>query len=175
MIDLNKKAKEIHEQNKAVGWWDDPNRCIWTTIQLISTEIAEAAEGEAFAVEGRIGIFHHFGQTRIGHDFFIGRIPRLSRGTYCHANITGSFASVPASSLNDLTPSLFISSPPALAILRCAVLQINLQAQPRDTLVILHRIRPHRQNKSVNIFSHVNPCWGCKDWTRSSVFSHAIG
>lgn len=43
---LNNKSKEIYEQNKSVGWWDDPNRCIWTTIQLISTEVAEATEGE---------------------------------------------------------------------------------------------------------------------------------
>jgi len=46
MLDLTAKAKEIFEQNKAVGWWDDPNRCIFTTIQLINTEIAEATEGE---------------------------------------------------------------------------------------------------------------------------------
>lgn len=46
MFDLNKKATEIFEQNKAVGWWDDPNRCIFTTLQLVSTEIAEATEGE---------------------------------------------------------------------------------------------------------------------------------
>ena len=39
-------ARKIYEQNKAVGWWDDPNRCIFQTIQLISTEIAEATEGE---------------------------------------------------------------------------------------------------------------------------------
>ena len=45
MIDLNKKAIEIFEQNKAMGWWDDMNRCIYQTIQLINTEIAEATEG----------------------------------------------------------------------------------------------------------------------------------
>ena len=45
MIDLNKKAKEIFEQNKAVGWWDDMDRCIFQTIQLINTEISEATEG----------------------------------------------------------------------------------------------------------------------------------
>lgn len=45
MIDLNAKAKEIFEQNKAVGWWDDMNRCIYQTLQLINTEIAEATEG----------------------------------------------------------------------------------------------------------------------------------
>ena len=46
MKDINAMAKAIYEQNKAVGWWDDPNRCIFTTIQLINTEIAEATEGE---------------------------------------------------------------------------------------------------------------------------------
>ena len=45
MIDFNAKAKEIFEQNKAVGWWDDMNRCIYQTLQLINTEIAEATEG----------------------------------------------------------------------------------------------------------------------------------
>lgn len=45
MIDLNEKSKEIFEQNKAVGWWDDMNRCIYQTLQLINTEIAEATEG----------------------------------------------------------------------------------------------------------------------------------
>ena len=45
-MNINELSKQIYEQNKAVGWWDDPNRCIWTTIQLISTEIAEATEGE---------------------------------------------------------------------------------------------------------------------------------
>lgn len=45
MIDFNAKAKEIFEQNKVVGWWDDMNRCIYQTLQLINTEIAEATEG----------------------------------------------------------------------------------------------------------------------------------
>ena len=45
-MNLNTFAKEIYEQNKAVGWWDDPDRCIYTTLQLISTELAEATEGE---------------------------------------------------------------------------------------------------------------------------------
>ena len=45
MSDFNAKAKEIFEQNKAVGWWDDMNRCIYQTLQLINTEIAEATEG----------------------------------------------------------------------------------------------------------------------------------
>ena len=45
MKDINELAKRIYEQNKAVGWWDDPNRCLFTTRQLIITEIAEATEG----------------------------------------------------------------------------------------------------------------------------------
>jgi hypothetical protein len=45
-INLNELAKRIYEQNKAVGWWDDPNRCILQTLQLVSTEVAEATEGE---------------------------------------------------------------------------------------------------------------------------------
>ncbi len=45
MINLNEKAQEIFAQNKAAGWWDDMNRCIYQTIQLINTEIAEATEG----------------------------------------------------------------------------------------------------------------------------------
>ncbi len=46
MIDYNKQAKAIFEQNKAIGWWDDPDRCIFQTLQLVSTEFAEATEGE---------------------------------------------------------------------------------------------------------------------------------
>ena len=45
-MNINELSKQIYEQNKAVGWWDDPNRCIWTTIQLISTEIAKALWSE---------------------------------------------------------------------------------------------------------------------------------
>jgi len=45
-IDYNELAQVIYEQNKAVGWWDDPNRCIYQTLQLVSTEVAEATEGE---------------------------------------------------------------------------------------------------------------------------------
>lgn len=46
MIDFDKYAKEIHEQNKTVGWWDDPNRNVLEALQLVCTEIAEATEGE---------------------------------------------------------------------------------------------------------------------------------
>lgn len=45
-MDLNDYATEIYEQNKAVGWWDDPDRCLFECLQLISTEVAEATEGE---------------------------------------------------------------------------------------------------------------------------------
>ena len=45
-MDYNKYSKEIYEQNKAVGWWDDPDRCKLTLLQLVSTEIAEATEAE---------------------------------------------------------------------------------------------------------------------------------
>ena len=42
--DLNELSKQIHEANVEKGWWDgDP--CIYTKMQLISTEIAEATEG----------------------------------------------------------------------------------------------------------------------------------
>jgi len=34
-INLNELAARIYEQNKAVGWWDDPNRCILQTLQLV--------------------------------------------------------------------------------------------------------------------------------------------
>ncbi len=46
MINYDQQAEEIYQQNKAVGWWDDPNRCVYQTLQLVSTEIAEATEGE---------------------------------------------------------------------------------------------------------------------------------
>ena len=45
-MNFNKLAKEIFEQNKAVGWWDDMDRCKLTALQLVSTEIAEATEAE---------------------------------------------------------------------------------------------------------------------------------
>lgn len=46
MKEVNELALKIYIQNKKVGWWDDPNRCVYATLQLISTEIAEATEGE---------------------------------------------------------------------------------------------------------------------------------
>lgn len=42
---INNLSKEIHEETKNAGWWDDPDRCIFTAIQMISTEVAEATEG----------------------------------------------------------------------------------------------------------------------------------
>lgn len=43
---LNDMSRKIYQQNCDVGWWDDPDRCIYTCLQLSSTEIAEATEGE---------------------------------------------------------------------------------------------------------------------------------
>lgn len=45
-MNFNELAKQIHEQNKAVGWWDNPDRCKLEALQLVSTEIAEATEAE---------------------------------------------------------------------------------------------------------------------------------
>lgn len=43
--EINALAVEIHSNNKKVGWWDDPNRCLYEVLQLVSTEIAEGTEG----------------------------------------------------------------------------------------------------------------------------------
>ncbi|MDG4811898.1 hypothetical protein P8629_02660 [Hydrogenovibrio sp. 3SP14C1] len=45
MRDLNEWAQEIHANNIAAGWWEG-EPCIYTKMQLISTEIAEATKGE---------------------------------------------------------------------------------------------------------------------------------
>lgn len=45
-MDFNAYAKSIYQQNVERGWWDDPNRCRFTVLQLINTEIAEATEGD---------------------------------------------------------------------------------------------------------------------------------
>lgn len=45
MIDYNALAQKIYAQNVAAGWWEG-EPCIYTKMQLISTEIAEATEGE---------------------------------------------------------------------------------------------------------------------------------
>lgn len=43
---INQYAKEIYAQNVGRGWWDDPDRCIFQTLQLVNTEVAEATEGD---------------------------------------------------------------------------------------------------------------------------------
>ena len=49
MVDLTKfytdLATEIHAHNVRVGWWDDPDECLFQKLQLVSTEVAEATEG----------------------------------------------------------------------------------------------------------------------------------
>lgn len=46
-MNINKLAQQVHAQTKAMGWWDgDVYVCIYTKLQMISTEIAEATEGE---------------------------------------------------------------------------------------------------------------------------------
>jgi len=59
-MDYDKLSKAIYAQNKAVGWWDDPNRCLFETLQLISTEVAEATEAE------RKGLFDDHLPHRMG-------------------------------------------------------------------------------------------------------------
>ena len=43
--DLNSLAREVHEANRAKGFWDDP-RSLCETTMLIVTELAEAVEEE---------------------------------------------------------------------------------------------------------------------------------
>ena len=38
-------ASEIHQHNVNVGWWDNPDECLYQKLQLVSTEVAEATEG----------------------------------------------------------------------------------------------------------------------------------
>lgn len=45
LIDYDKYADLIHKWNCEIGWWDDPDECIYQKIQLIVTEVAEATEG----------------------------------------------------------------------------------------------------------------------------------
>lgn len=45
-MNINELATEIHDANVAVGWWDNPDQCIVEKLQLASTEVAEATEGE---------------------------------------------------------------------------------------------------------------------------------
>lgn len=42
---LNEIAVKIYSNNCTAGWWDNPNRCLFECLQLISTEVAEATEG----------------------------------------------------------------------------------------------------------------------------------
>lgn len=42
---INELSKDIYRQNVSVGWWDDPDRCLTTAIQLANTEVCEATEG----------------------------------------------------------------------------------------------------------------------------------
>ena len=42
---INNLATEIHTECIRKGWWDDMNRDIYQTLQLVNTEIAEATEG----------------------------------------------------------------------------------------------------------------------------------
>lgn len=43
---INEYAAKVYAQNVAVGWWDNPDRDIFQTLQLVNTEIAEATEGD---------------------------------------------------------------------------------------------------------------------------------
>lgn len=45
-MNYNEMAQKIYAQNKAVGWWDNPDRCLFECLQLVSTEVAEATEAE---------------------------------------------------------------------------------------------------------------------------------
>jgi hypothetical protein len=45
-MNYDRYGTKIYDWNKSVGWWDDPDRCLFQTLQLVSTEIAEATEGE---------------------------------------------------------------------------------------------------------------------------------
>ena len=40
MINIDEQSVKIYQQNKAVGWWDDLDRCIYETLQLVSTEFS---------------------------------------------------------------------------------------------------------------------------------------
>ena len=45
-MNIDELSKQIYQQNKQAGWWDDPDRCVFQCLQLVSTELAEATEGE---------------------------------------------------------------------------------------------------------------------------------
>lgn len=46
VIDFNELRDRHHGAMVTVGWWDDPDQCVVTKFQLVSTEIAEATEGD---------------------------------------------------------------------------------------------------------------------------------
>lgn len=46
MNKFNELAKTIHQQNVDAGWWPDTGRNTFECLQLVSTELAEATEGE---------------------------------------------------------------------------------------------------------------------------------
>ena len=46
MINYDKEAAAIYDENDAAGLWDDPNRSLRQALQLIYTEIAKATYGE---------------------------------------------------------------------------------------------------------------------------------
>lgn len=46
VTNIDHLAKQIHKQHKKSEWWSEVSPCIFTKIQLISTEVAEATEGE---------------------------------------------------------------------------------------------------------------------------------
>lgn len=45
-MNINELAQKIYQQNVERGWWDDPDRCMLRTFQLVNTEIAEATEAD---------------------------------------------------------------------------------------------------------------------------------
>jgi len=45
-MNFDQYAKEIHAHNVKVGWWNPPQDCLFQKLQLVSTEVAEATEGE---------------------------------------------------------------------------------------------------------------------------------
>lgn len=45
-MNFDELAKQIHAATKAAGWWEGDQDCVYTKLQLVSTEIAEATEGE---------------------------------------------------------------------------------------------------------------------------------
>lgn len=46
MNEIEQLSEELYAHNVVAGWWDDPDRCIFQCLQLVSTEIAEATEAE---------------------------------------------------------------------------------------------------------------------------------